>query len=204
MRAVILANGEIKSYERLKPYLKKGDYVICADGGLRHAEPLGLSPDLVMGDMDSVSKLPEHIKKMVFPVRKDATDGQIVIEYALGQGFSELLLLGFFGGRADHFLTNVFLLTKTCEIDALMVENGCEIRLCKRENIISGKPGDVISILPLSETLSGITTKGLDYPLQNGTLYFGDSRGNSNMMTESECRISVRQGMGLIIKEVQP
>lgn len=204
MRAAILANGEIQNYEALKPYLKKDDYVICADGGLRHAEKLGLSPNLVMGDMDSVSSFPEHVQKVIFPVRKNATDGQIVIEYALEQGFSELLLLGFFGGRADHFLTNMFLLTKTKEIDALMAENGCEIRLCKRENIISGKPGDVISIIPLSETLSGITTQGLDYPLADGTLYFGDSRGNSNVMTGTECRISTKNGTGLIIKEVQP
>ena len=85
-----------------------------------------------------------------------------------------------------------------------MAENGCEIRLCKRENIVAGKPGDVISIIPLSETLSGITTQGLDYPLADGTLYFGDSRGNSNVMTGTECRISTKNGTGLIIKEVQP
>ena len=77
MRAVILANGEIQNYEALKPYLKKDDYVICADGGLRHAEKLGLSPNLVMGDMDSVSSFPEHVQKVIFPVRKNATDGQL-------------------------------------------------------------------------------------------------------------------------------
>ena len=200
MTALIVGNGEVS--EKIKPLLPENAYVICADGGFRHMDKLGLTPDIVIGDMDSVKADLHGEKTIVYPVRKDFTDSEIAVNYAIDNGFSDLVLIGFTGTRTDHTLTNLLLLKGISERGARaeIIDEHNVIRYAEKENIIRGKKGDIVSIIPIGGDVSGITTEGLDYPLFSETLEFGKGRGVSNVMTGDECRITVKNGSALIIK----
>lgn len=200
MRAVLIANGTFSDYERLKGYIEPEDVIICADGGYDHARKLSVMPDVVIGDMDSVKSASIEAEEVVYPAKKDLTDSEIVVEYALRKGYRDLLLLGFIGTRMDHTLTNLFMLSKFPDANMLMVDEHNEIRLARKENIIAGKKGDLVSVIPLKGQLSGVTVENLEYPLHRETLYFGEGRGVSNVMTGDCCRITIDSGLGLIIK----
>lgn len=200
MTALIVGNGEVS--EKIKPLLPENAYVICADGGFRHMDKLGLTPDIIIGDMDSVKADLHGEKTIVYPVRKDFTDSEIAVNYAIDNGFSDLVLIGFTGTRMDHTLNNLFLLKGISErgVRAEIIDEHNIIHYAEKENIIRGKKGDIVSIIPIGGDVSGITTEGLDYPLFSETLEFGKGRGVSNVMTGDECRITVKNGSALIIK----
>ena len=198
MRAVIIGSGEIKDYKKAKSRIGAEDYIICADGGYDHAVKMGVKPDILIGDFDSISNIPEDTEKVQYPTRKDMTDSHIALELAREKGYNKMLLLGFTGDRADHSLTNILLLINYPE--AVIADDNNEIRLIKDAAELFGSAGDTVSIVPVYGDLEGITTSGLEYPLDNETLYLGDSRGVSNVMTDEKCVIKCRGGMGLVIK----
>ncbi len=199
MIALIVGNGDVS--REIADKLPKGAYVICADGGYRHMKTLGLRADILIGDMDSVGEETEPDTVLRYPVRKDFTDGEIAVNYALEKGFSEIVMVGFVGTRMDHTLTNIFLLKKIKE----QGKNGCVIDAhneiyCSADITLGGKKGDIVSIIPVGGDVDGVTTEGLEYPLCGETLEFGKGRGVSNVMTGERCRITVENGTALIIK----
>lgn len=202
MRAVIIGNGEIYDYEYIKTKLRNDDYIICADGGYRHTKKLGVKPLVLIGDMDSISDCDYDGEVINLPVRKDFTDSEICIKYILLKDFDNILMLGFTGKRQDHSLTNLMLLKQFADAGkkGVIIDENNEIYFALTENNIYGKKGDIISIVPFGSDLNGVTTKGLDYPLNDETLYFGQSRGVSNIMTSDKCMITIKSGTGLIIK----
>ena len=195
-RSVVIGGGEIKDYERVKSYIEDNDYIICADGGYDHAAKMGLDADILIGDFDSISKVPDDIKKVQYPVRKDLTDSHIALEYA--KDSDEILLFGFTGDRYDHSLTNLLLLISYP--NAVIIDDNNEIRLLRNELKIQGSIGQTVSIIPVNGDLEGVKTTGLEYPLNGETLYFSDSRGVSNVMTQNECQIYSEKGIALVIK----
>lgn len=198
MRAVIIGSGSISDCEYIKSKLNKDDYIICADGGYDHAVRLGVEPDILIGDFDSVSELPKNTEKIKYPVRKDFTDGEIAVKYAAEHGFDEVLMLGMTGDRADHTITDILLLTQ-CKSGCVMDDNN-EIYLLRGSVTVYGNIGDTVSIVPVGGDVCGVTTQNLEYPLDNETLYFGESRGVSNVMTANACTITAKSGIGLVIK----
>ena len=202
MRAVIIGNGEIKDYDFIAGKLRKGDYIVCADGGYRHALKLGIRPDVLIGDMDSVGDESYDGEIINLPVRKDFTDSEVCVKYVLLKDFDEILMLGFIGTRLDHTITNLMLLKQIAESGkkGKIIDEHNEIHFTSGENIIYGKKGDLISLIPFGGDLTGITTSGLDYPLENETLVFGESRGVSNVMISGKCTVNIGGGSGLIIK----
>lgn len=202
MRAVIIGNGEIKDYDFIAGKLRKGDYIVCADGGYRHALKLGIRPDVLIGDMDSVGDESYDGEIINLPVRKDFTDSEVCVKYVLLKDFDEILMLGFIGTRLDHTITNLMLLKQIAESGkkGKIIDEHNEIYFTSGENIIYGKKGDLISLIPFGGDLTGITTSGLDYPLENETLVFGESRGVSNVMISGKCTVNIGGGSGLIIK----
>ena len=109
MRAVIIGNGDIKDYKYIKSKISADDFVICADGGLRHIENLDIKADVAIGDFDSAD-IDEEITHYVFPVDKDYTDGELAVNYAVENGYDDILLIAMTGQRLDHTLSNFFLL----------------------------------------------------------------------------------------------
>ena len=90
MRAVIIGNGEINDYEYISSKLRKSDYIICADGGYRHASPLGIKPDVLIGDMDSIENNDFDGDIINLPIRKDFTDSEVCVKYILLKDFDEI------------------------------------------------------------------------------------------------------------------
>ena len=200
MVALIIGNGDVS--DEIITELPENPYVICADGGVRHVKKLGLKPDIIIGDMDSAEIESVETATIRYPVRKDFTDGEITVDYALEKGFDDIIMIGFTGTRLDHTLTNIFLLEKISKAKkrGVIVDKHNKIYYAERENVISGSKGEIISIIPVSGDVLGITTEGLDYPLRDEKLEFGKSRGVSNVMTDDVCRITIKSGKALIMK----
>ncbi|ATW24685.1 thiamine diphosphokinase [Candidatus Formimonas warabiya] len=206
-RCIIIANGDMNDYHWHKSLLQENDFIICADGGTRHALAMGIIPQVVLGDFDSLS--PEakcalsdtgcHFEE--HPEEKDMTDTELALKCCLARNPDEILLLGVLGTRYDHSMANLFLLARIPgHIQAKAVNEQNEIMLLREEVKFSGSPGDLVSLIPLSAEVKGIFTKGLKYMLRNATLDQGSSRGVSNEMVEAEASIRIKDGMALVIR----
>ena len=200
MDCLIIGNGRVT--KDLMGKIPRNSYVICADGGAKYLDMLGVSADIIVGDMDSFDGEISTKETIKYPVRKDFTDSEIAVDIAIEKGFKNIVMVGFTGTRLDHTLTNLFLLKRITENSAtgVIIDSNNEIYYAKKYNEISGKIGDIVSIIPVGTDMSGITTDGLDYPLFNETLEFGKGRGVSNVMIKEKCSIKIEKGQGLIIK----
>jgi len=182
--------------------------IICCDGGARHFQYLGIKPDVIIGDMDSIDPALlanysiQGIKIIKYPANKDFTDTELALDYALGLKPDSIFIWGALGGRIDHTLANVFLLCKGQEkgIRTYLLDEYGEAFVLDKEATFVNETGKTISLLALSPEVTGITLSGFLYPLKEGTLIMGESRGISNIITDARASISVRQGKLLIVK----
>lgn len=198
MRAVIIGNGSICDYEYIKSCLRDDDHIICADGGARHAQAMGITADVLIGDFDSLPHGAESAARVIeYPSRKNFTDGELCVDYAVEHGFSDVLLIGMTGSRLDHTINNIFLLFK-CRSGRLIDEHN-EIFAFEGRLEIKNRRGKTLSIIPVDGDIEGITTSGLEYPLDNETLYFGRARGNSNVVVSDGALITAEKGRGIVI-----
>ena len=212
MRALIVASGRPSGGEAWRSWVGTGDLVVGADGGAAQALAWGLTPHVVIGDMDS---LPDRARAslaangcefIVHPRAKDETDLELALSYVVERGCQEAIIFGALGGRLDHTIANLLLLAlprfAATQIrivgdreEALLVRDG-------RSVAFEGLPGDLVSLLPLGGDASGVTTAGLAWVLGGDTLRFGSSRGVSNEMTDSTARITVEYGCLLVVHGV--
>ena len=202
MRAVIFANGELKQPERLRALLRADDILIAADGGLRHLRALDRKPDLLIGDLDSVSQ-PDvewlaggaaEIRK--FPAEKDFTDLELALRAARERGAESILLAAALGGRLDQTLANIALL-RLPELSGMEVslDDGLtEVRLITATLTIHGSAGDIVSLIPLGSVVDGVRTHALQYPLKAETLSPGETRGISNIMLSDRAAVEIERG----------
>ncbi|MCL2343579.1 MAG: thiamine diphosphokinase [Firmicutes bacterium] len=214
MRAVIISGGSVTDYGYIKMFLRPGDLIVCADRGYDHARALGLVPDAVVGDLDSVSAIPEGegMEVVRYPPEKDYTDTELAYEWARARGADEFLLLAATGTRLDHGLANILLLKR-------MLDRGERGELADEHNsvwllsggdspdggvpdrgtlTVSGSVGSLLSVVPLSNC-SGVTLRGFQYPLNSAELKLGVARGVSNVITENPAEIRVKHGLILVI-----
>lgn len=196
MRAVVIGNGTINNYNYIKSRLCFGDFIICADGGTRHAAAMGIKPDVVIGDFDSSQK-PNDVTAYEFSPRKDFTDGELALMYAKEKGYSPIMLLGMTGDRLDHTLTDILMMSRYD--GAYLVDDKNEIHIVKDRLVLRDMSGRTLSIIPVSGDVKGITARGLEWELNSETLYFGASRGNSNVINSDLCEIEIESGMAAVI-----
>ena len=209
MRTIIVAGGSRPSGEVWRRWVREGDRIIGADGGAGHALARGLTPDLVIGDMDSLTDGDRTLLQVggcrfvVHPRAKDQTDLELALTYAAAEGAREIVVLGVFGGRLDHTLANILLLAlpQLEQVPVWLVDDHEEIVLAQsgRRVTVEGQLGDLVSLLPLAGDVSGVTTTGLVWELEGDRLCFGLSRGVSNEMTASEAGIQVEEGLLLVV-----
>lgn len=210
MKAVIVCSGSIDDYDYHKRYFIGSRLVIGVDGGARHLRKLGILPDMMMGDFDSILKEDYYYFKdagvsfLKYPSQKDMTDSELALEYALEKGSRSVVLLGCLGTRFDHSLSNIFLLKKMADknIKCIIANERNEIQLVKDHIILNNENNMKLTILSLSESVEGITSKGLLYPLENESLKLGSSRGVSNEFVEDIAEISIDKGLLLVIKSI--
>jgi thiamine pyrophosphokinase len=183
-------------------------FVVAADRGAATAFAFGYTPDVVVGDLDSIdaSTLAELSRRGVpiekHPRDKDATDGQLAVERALDVGPSALWLLGFLGGpRLDQALANVLLLARV-ELAATLLDERNELVLLRpgRQHTWRAEPGEVVSLMPLGEDVHGVRTLGLRWPLDGDRLVVGETRGVSNEAVSDEVGVSVERGLLLVTR----
>lgn len=183
--------------------MQDADCIICCDGGMHHAKALGITPDYIVGDFDSVRpEVLEEYRNMgisirQFPTHKNETDMQLGMLLALELGATELVLIGGIGDRFDHTLANAHLLLyllKKGVRGILVNEKNC-VELIDKEVTLYGKAGDLVSTIPLSMQVEGVTLEGLEYPLVDYDLALDDKLvAVSNVMTGTEAKVKIRKG----------
>jgi len=208
MKALILVNGELYKPDILRSRVSSETFglVIGADGGAHHASTLNITLDAIVGDMDSLSDLEQQgINKaeiVTYPVEKDETDLELALLYAKEREANQIVMVGVMGGRMDMTITNIMLIThaslNSCRIEVWHGEQTGLVIKPPGENI-SGHPGDTVSLMPLGGDASGITTKGLKYPLKDEKLAFGPARGVSNLLEKPSAHIKLSEGVLLAI-----
>jgi len=207
MNCVIFCGGSITDYEYIKKYTAQADLVISADSGARHCRMLGIIPDIMVGDFDSVDRSDYDFLKnagtevICYPPEKDMTDSELAVEIAVRKGCNRIILLGATGSRLDHSVSNIFLLKKLLDsnIDGLIADDRNEVRLIRDNITLKKESGVFVTLLPVGGDAAGVTTRGLYYPLENAVLPIGSSRGVSNQFSEYEAYVEVKSGCLLVI-----
>lgn len=208
MKSLIIANGSISNYDFYKDIIDQYDCIICADGASNHAYNMNINPDIIIGDLDSIDdKVKKHfidknIRFNEFPSKKDKTDTEICIDYAIHIGSKEIDFIGVLGTRMDHSLANINLLYSLLKrgIKASIINENNEIHITDDKIQIAGNKGDIVSVIPIHSDVLGVTLKGLEYPLENFDLGFATSRGISNILVDDKCEVSIKSGCVLVIK----
>lgn len=206
-RALIFANGVLADHEPVRRLIKPDDLLIAADGGTRHALALGLTPSVILGDLDSLTAddrqwCVEHGTRLVeFPRDKNETDLELAINHALEQGCTEIAIVAALGGCLDQTLGNLSLLTdpRLSTIDIRLDDGVEEAFFVRSRGEVTGAPGDIVSLVPWGGEVTGVRTDGLRWPLRSETLYPHKTRGISNeLLGESAC-IEIISGLLLVI-----
>ena len=207
MRAIIFANGEFPALHSARDLLQGADLVIAADGGTRHALSIGVTPDVVIGDLDSLA--PDELtlvesagsRLMRFSPEKDETDLELSLLHAAREGATDITVLAALGGRLDQTIANVLLLALPVlkGIAVRIVEGTQEAFMIDSRATITGQPGDTVSLIPLGVDAEGVTTQGLEWELDDDTLRFGLGRGVSNVLKSNQAHVTVRHGSLLCV-----
>lgn len=198
-KAVIISAGSIGDYGYIKSFINEGDYVICADGGLCHAEKMGITPNLTVGDFDSFTGgLAGEVKR--FNPEKDYTDTHLAVKEALEKGFGEIVLLGATGTRLDHTLANIGLLEYILKNGAKgFLIDECNIVTVIDENTVIERANTHLSLIPIGE-VKGVTLENLKYSLTDYNLKFSETVAISNEFTDKDAVIKIKEGSLIVIK----
>ena len=177
------------------------DLVIAADGGLKHTERLGLAPNVILGDFDSLGFTPEGAE--VFPVEKDDTDAMLAIRCGLDRGYRRFVIYGGLDGeRLDHTLANYQALQYLADREAVGYLVGRRYLVTVVKNGKLSFPAEakgIISVFCLGGDAEGVTLTGLKYTLENGRLTSGFPLGVSNHFIGEKAEISVKNGSLLVM-----
>ena len=210
-RIIILANGELPDIDKALSFIQSGDYIICADGGTRHALALGIRPNLIIGDMDSAEQgAVKNFKDAgvivePYPQDKNETDLELAINRAIELDPQQIIIVAALGGRLDQTLANITLLTdpRLSKLDIRLDDGVEEVYLCQDQAQIHGRSGDIVSLIPWQGDVSAVQTSALKWPLRKETLYPDKTRGVSNEMLGGTASVSIGSGLLLIVHRRQ-
>lgn len=203
MRFIIMANGEYGDIEAYNAVFRNTDTILCADGGANYAFQIGVIPDCVIGDLDSV--LPEVRKYLIqqeveilpYPTHKDLSDLQLAMNLAYERGANEIILLGALGKRLDHTLHNIYsgidLIQKGAKISYYTPE--CWVYIVKDELVIEGNPGDIVSVVALTDRVEGASEVGFEYSLRTPLLLSNHPYTVSNVLAGNQGVIKLESGI---------
>ena len=177
---------------------KEADCILCADGGYLRALSAGIKPDVLMGDFDSCDiEQVKDLEKIVYPTRKDDTDLILALRYMAKHGYTDVEVLGCFGGRQDHALGNIqsvlFGLTLGLKV-TLMDPRNRIFAVTEGVTEIEREENSYVSFLCIGAPCEGITLEGFSYPLQDASLTAEYPIGVSNGIVEEKARVTIRKG----------
>jgi thiamine pyrophosphokinase len=210
----VIAGGSIGNKDFLRSQIDKFDpeELVCADSGARHVVALDLTPQVIIGDMDSLppatlQHCEERGSRIVrHPRAKKETDTQLALEYACRSHPDEIRIYGALGGRVDHALANISLLLPAAQrgVSAKLVDEWCEVFVITRTTLLEGIAGQTVSLFPLSALVQGIDLEGFEYPLSGATMEIGIPYGISNRLQVDRGVIAIGSGCLLVVQYAQP
>jgi thiamine pyrophosphokinase len=204
MKLLIMANGDYGDQDWYRSYLNSFDWVICADGGANWARIFGIIPNMVIGDMDSISKDERSYCEKGgaslrhFPAEKDFTDTYLALEVASQKGAGDVTIWGGTGSRLDHTLANIFSAARftDCGMKIRFASPAATMYLVREDPLLlKGQAGDTVSVLALGERAVGVSLAGFKYPVDGGVLEADKPIGVSNIMMGEESLIQATSGI---------
>lgn len=205
-KCIIIANGRPPSKSVINYFISKGySTLICADGGANSAFKLGLVPDYIIGDLDSI--FPETLKfysdksTIIKVKRQNDTDVEKCLKFAIRKKFAEAILLGVTGDRLDHTICNLGIVIKFYQkIKCKIVAENSYLVPADETITLKSKVGETISIYAFDKQTK-ITSDGLKYQLRNSSLPFGEKESTSNVVIKNAVKLDVKGGIIFIIRD---
>lgn len=202
-RCIIISGGpELDGETLIQNSQDKEAFVICADHGYDHAKALGIAPNLLLGDFDSMQAVQREVgaETLVYPCEKDDTDTVAAVKEALRRGFALVELHGCTGGRLDHCLGNVACLLYLHHRGAhgVLYAPWGTAQVIEGTHLLSHMQGCTVSILPAEGSAQGVTLTGFHYPLYEADLTAEYPVGISNVVEDDRAVISVKAGTLLL------
>jgi len=214
-RILIFANGHLPDLDAARAIVHADDFILAADGGTHNALALGYTPNLIIGDLDSISdeergKLAlssvEGMKEagvqvIQFPRDKNETDLELAIQHAAEMQPEQIVIVGALGGRLDQTLGNIALLSdfRLSTLDLRLDDGVEEIYFCRDQAEVHGRSGELVSLIPWGVPVEGVRTDGLRWPLSDETLYPDKTRGISNELLGEQATVRIRSGLLLVV-----
>lgn len=185
--------------------LNQDDLLIAVDGGYDSLKNAGYTPDVLIGDLDSVkTEIAQGVRVLKYPAEKDETDMFLAYSVGVKCEYTDFVILGGTGGRLDHTYANISLLLYAKERghNVTMIDDKAMSICIKNETVrLSGKPGAYLSVFAISGAAEGVCIKNTKYEIDNATLTPEFPLGVSNEFTDKEAEISVKNGALIIIAE---
>ena len=213
MRAIVVA-GSPQAQPPILVQPAVDDLIIAGDLGGSHCLRWGWRPAVVIGDLDSLPAVDEALLRalgcrfVTAPTRKDETDLEMALDYAVQAGAHEIIVLAGWGGRIDQTLANVLLLARPglAGLAVRLVEERQAVRLVRpgQPACIEGQVGDVLSLVPVSTDVTGVAVQGVEWPLVGEPLPLGTTRGISNVLTRAAVQVQVQEGLLLVVHTAAP
>lgn len=202
-RCVIVGGAEINNYEYIRSCLRKDDFTVFCDSGLKHLEALQVTPGLIVGDFDSHENPHLDVETVVLPCEKDDTDTVYAVKEAVKRGYEDFLLIGVIGARLDHTLGNVSILLylDLLGMKGIIFDDYSEMEIVSSSPVSIDDSFAYFSLLNISGTAKGVTVEDAKYPLQNAQITCEYQYGVSNeVLPGYTAKVSVREGKLLLIK----
>lgn len=202
-RCVIVGGAEINNYEYIRSCLRKDDFTVFCDSGLKHLEALQVTPGLIVGDFDSHENPHLDVETVVLPCEKDDTDTVYAVKEAVKRGYEDFLLIGVIGARLDHTLGNVSILLylDSLGMRGVIFDDYSEMEIVSSSPVSIDDSFAYFSLLNISGTAKGVTVEDAKYPLQNAQITCEYQYGVSNeVLPGCTAKVSVREGKLLLIK----
>ena len=210
-RIILFANGAFPGAEKVISQIQEEDYLIAVDGGLSHMVSHNLTPNLIIGDLDSADPRDvayfeaQGVPVKRYPCDKNETDLELALEAALKLSPATIWITAALGKRLDQTLGSISLLTRPDlkNVDIRLIDGHQEVFLVRKSAAFQGAPSQRVSLLPLGGPVQGVHTDGLKYPLLDETLYPNESRGISNQMTGNTASLTIKSGVLICIHELK-
>ncbi len=196
-KCVIIGGASIRRYDRIRSYLREGDFFVFCDGGLKHQTGLGVAPDLIVGDFDSYKNPELQVETIVLPRVKDDTDTWYAAKEALRRGFDSFLLVGVIGERLDHTLGNLSILQMLFnrQKQALLLDDYSEMEIVGKDEKFIEDRFPYFSVLNITGTAKEIEIRNAKFPLKDGKINTDYQFGISNEVLPGK-QAGVRIGKG--------
>lgn len=206
MQTLIFLNGKLPDLRIINKFIKKNSYIISADGGTNNLKRMNITPDIIIGDMDSIFKNTlSHFLRSNVKIEKideqESTDFEKCLRYCVDRKFRDIIVFGSTSMRPDHTLNNYSVLKKFCNsLEIRLMTDEFEIVFIKKKIEFSYKPNETISLmaLPFAES---VTSSGLMYELNGDNLEFGVREGTLNKSVSNQITISFTNGHLLLFKK---